>query len=87
VVISNKLALSGFYTDIEQDLLNIIGENMYQKLLDPMSGEVAQHCTRRLSDGAIIPHDPANTDYQAFLAWVKEGNVAQDPDPLPTEEG
>lgn len=32
----------------------------------------------RLSDNASIPFDPANTDYQAYLKWVEEGNT-----PLP----
>jgi hypothetical protein len=33
------------------------------------------------SDGTVIPPDPANTDYQAFLAWCAEGNV-----PTPADE-
>lgn len=34
----------------------------------------------RLADNAFIPPDPANTDFQAFLAWVDEGNT---PGPAP----
>jgi hypothetical protein len=34
----------------------------------------------RTTDGACIPFDPANTDYQAYLKWVAEGN-----EPLPAE--
>jgi hypothetical protein len=38
---------------------------------------------KRLSDGAFIPPDPANTDYAAYLEWVEAGNT---PDPAPVPE-
>ena len=39
----------------------------------------------RLSDGACIPTDPDNTDYQAYLKHIAEGGVVLPADPLPAE--
>ncbi len=34
----------------------------------------------RTIDGAVIPTDPRNADYRAYLAWIAAGNT---PDPIP----
>lgn len=54
---------------------------MYQITNDPRLNEPA--FVKRLADNAFIPFDPANTDYQAYLAWLAEGNT---PEPAETQE-
>jgi hypothetical protein len=51
---------------------------MYKLLKDSLDG---RKFLRRIEDGACIPFDPDNTDYQAYLAWLDEGNT-----PEPAEE-
>ena len=40
-----------------------------------------QACLLRIADEAYIPFGEANTDYQAYLAWVAEGNIAEEWNP------
>jgi hypothetical protein len=41
---------------------------------------INENVVKRILDNAFIPFDPDNTDYQAYLAWLAEGNT-----PLPAE--
>jgi hypothetical protein len=52
---------------------------MYQLLRNSPLGSAQS--VLRLADNAFIPFDEANTDYQAYLAWLAEGNT-----PLPADE-
>jgi len=53
---------------------------MYKLSLNNWDGKLSD-VVIRLSDSASIPKDPDNTDYQAYLKWVEEGNT-----PLPADE-
>jgi len=60
--------------DMDLPLQHLRSYNMYKKTL-------SDYIIKRLYDNAFIPFDPANTDYQAYLKWLSEGNT-----PLPADE-
>lgn len=52
---------------------------MYKLINDQITGSLT--CVQKVQDNVYIPFDPANTDYQAYLKWLEEGNQ-----PTPAEE-
>ena len=50
---------------------------MYKLFKDPMG---VKDVGVILNDTMAIPFDPANTDYQAYLKWVAEGNTPEPAD-------
>jgi hypothetical protein len=56
---------------------------MDYKLLnnDLTSTATAVTYTRENGSMVVVPFDPDNTDYQAYLKWLEEGNT-----PLPADE-
>ena len=53
---------------------------MEYQLTLPIFNQTTSTVVIRLSDGAFIPNDPENTDWQAYQVWLSEGNT-----PLPPE--
>jgi hypothetical protein len=47
------------------------------KLTQLTLGQAQPNCIIRTTDGACIPFAPDNTDYQAYLKWVSEGNTPE----------
>ena len=54
---------------------------MYQLTKDTIMGPA--QTVKRIADNAFIPFDPANTDYQEYLAWIEEGNTPEPADTQP----
>jgi hypothetical protein len=53
---------------------------MYKLIKVYVKPDLTTNCVIRLLDGACIPFDPANTDYQEFVQWCEQGNT-----PLPAD--
>jgi len=51
------------------------------KLLTDLTGKPLENFVMRVADNAVIPFDQLNTDYQAYLEWISQGNT-----PLPADE-
>ena len=52
---------------------------MYKKLSN-IDGTENIEQIQRIVDGAYIPRIEANTDYQAYLEWLAEGNTPEEAD-------
>jgi hypothetical protein len=50
---------------------------MYKKTIN-MLGNIDENIIKRISDGACIPFDPNNRDYQEYLEWLAEGNTPEE---------
>ena len=58
---------------------------MYQQVKNIFDEVAPSQGVKRLADNAFIPFDPANTDYQEYLAWLEAGNTPLPADEQPTE--
>ena len=80
--VSSALTAAGTYLigggfDCDAELQEVFMSYKFYK--DPLSGE-QKRVIERLTDGAWIPMNDENRDYQEYLDWVAEGNTTQPAD-------
>jgi hypothetical protein len=54
---------------------------MYKQVFDQYTKSASTFVIQKVDTNTFIPINPDNTDYQAYLAWLEEGNT-----PLPADE-
>jgi hypothetical protein len=52
---------------------------MYKATINTFGGDPA--CVIRTADGACIPFDPSNTDFQEYQRWLEAGNTPEPAEP------
>jgi hypothetical protein len=53
---------------------------MYKQIKTPFDQLIETDKILRVADNTFIPFDPANGDYQQYLAWLAEGNTPEPAD-------
>ena len=54
------------------------------KLMTGVNGKLVEDAILLVETNSTIPFDPTNTDYQAYLKWLEEGN---EPEPADEQQG
>ena len=56
--------------------------NTVKKKISPITNELCSYKVTLVNSNLTlsVPLDPANTDYQAILEWVEDGNTIEDAD-------
>jgi len=52
---------------------------MYKQILG-INGKLRTDAILKIADNAVIPFNNDNTDYQAYLAWIEQGNTPEPAD-------